>query len=64
VSDIFYTNQVQGEIRNIANANANWFSYLDSRVATLSFSYRFSKGDNLQVRQSGASDTEKQRVKT
>jgi iron complex outermembrane recepter protein len=64
VSDIFYTNQVAGDIRNIANASANWFSYLDSRVATLSFSYRFSKGQNLKVRQSGASETEQKRVKS
>jgi iron complex outermembrane recepter protein len=64
VSDIFYTNQVAGEIRNIANASANWFSYLDSRVGTLSFSYRFSKGQNLKVRQSGASESEQKRVKS
>jgi iron complex outermembrane recepter protein len=64
VSDVFYTNQVAGDIRNIANASANWFSYLDSRVAILSFSYRFSKGQNLKVRQSGASESEQKRVKS
>jgi iron complex outermembrane recepter protein len=64
VSDIFFTNQIKGEIRNIANASANWFSYLDSRVATLAFSYRFSKGQNLRVRQSGGSESEQKRVKT
>lgn len=64
VSDIFYTNQVKGDIRNIANASANWFSYLDSRVATLAFSYRFSKGQNLRVRQSGGSESEQKRVKS
>lgn len=63
VSDIFYTNQIEGEIRNIQNAKASWFSYLDSRVVTLSFSYRFSKGDNVKVRQSGSADTEQKRVK-
>lgn len=63
VSDMFYTNQVEGEIRNIQNAKAGWFSYLDSRVVTLSFSYRFSKGNNLKIRQSGGSETEQSRVK-
>ena len=63
VSDLFYTNQVEGEIRNIQNAKAGWFSYMDSRVVTLSFSYRFSKGNNLKIRQSGGSETEQSRVK-
>lgn len=63
VSDVFYTNQVQGQIRNIANASASWLSYTDSRVVTLSFSYRFSKGENLELRDFGASETEKNRVK-
>lgn len=64
VSDPFYTNQPGGDIRNIANSRANWLSYLDSRVATVSFAYRFSKGKALNARQSGASETEKSRVKT
>lgn len=63
ISDAFYTNQVEGQIRNIQNAKAGWFSYLDSRVVTLSFSYRFSKGNNLKIRQSGGSETEQSRVK-
>jgi iron complex outermembrane recepter protein len=63
ISDVFYTNQVQGQIRNIANASASWLSYTDSRVVTLSFSYRFSKGENLELRDFGASETEKNRVK-
>lgn len=63
VSDMFYTNQVEGEIRNIQNAKAGWFSYMESRVVTLSFSYRFSKGNNLKIRQSGGSETEQSRVK-
>lgn len=64
VSDIFYTNQPGGDIRNIANSKANWLSLLDSRVATIAFSYRFNKGKSLNARQSGASDAEKGRVKT
>lgn len=63
VSDVFYTNQIEGQIQNIQNAKASWYSYLDSRVVTLSFSYRFSKGDNVKVRQSGSAETEQKRVK-
>ena len=64
ISDLLYTNQVGGDIRNIANATANWYSYLDTRVATLAFSYRFNKGKTLNIRQSGGSDSEKSRVKS
>ncbi|RYZ21382.1 MAG: TonB-dependent receptor, partial [Sphingobacteriales bacterium] len=64
VSDLFYTNQPGGDIRNIANSRANWLSYLDSRVATISFSYRLNKGKTLKARQSGGSDAEKGRVRT
>jgi iron complex outermembrane receptor protein len=64
ISDLFYTNQVGGDIRNIANATANWYSYLDTRVVTLSLSYRFNKGKTLNVRQTGGSDSEKSRVKS
>lgn len=63
LNDVFYTNQPGGDIRNIANSRANWLSYLDTRVATISFSYRFNKGKSLQVRQSNAADAEKGRVK-
>lgn len=63
-SDVFYTNQIEGQIRNIANASASWYSLFDSRVITLTFSYRFSKGENLKVRQTGASQDEQKRVKS
>lgn len=63
-SDVFYTNQIEGQIRNIANANASWYSLFDSRVVTFTFSYRFSKGENLKVRQTGASQEEQKRVKS
>lgn len=62
LSDMFYTNQPGGDIRNIANSRANWLSYLDSRVLSVAFSYRFNKGKSLAARKSGGSDTEKQRV--
>lgn len=64
VNDIFYTNQIDGDIRNIANANANWFSYLDTRVANISFSWRFAKGQNIKSRQTGGIESEQKRVKS
>jgi hypothetical protein len=64
LSDILYTNQPGGDIRNIANSKANWLSKLDTRVVTLSFSYRFNKGKSMNARQSGAADSEKKRVNT
>jgi len=64
VSDLFFTNQPGGDIRNISNSAANWRSILDSRVVTLAFSYRFAKGKGLSARKSGASDEEKSRIKS
>jgi iron complex outermembrane recepter protein len=64
VNDIFFTNKPGGDIRNIANATANWRSILDSRVTNIAFSYRFTKGKTLAARNSGASDEEKSRVKS
>lgn len=64
ISDVFYTNQIEGDIRNIANANANWFSFLDSRVATIALSWRFSKGQQYKQRQTGGAESEQKRVKS
>jgi hypothetical protein len=64
VNDLFFTNQPGGDIRNIANATANWKSILDTRVTMLSFSYRFAKGKALATRKTGASDEEKSRIKS
>jgi iron complex outermembrane receptor protein len=64
VNDMFFTNKPGGDIRNIANATANWRSILDSRVTNIAFSYRFAKGKTLTARNSGASDEEKSRVKS
>lgn len=63
VSDLFYTNQPGGAIQSLANSSASWLSYLDSRVATVSLVYRFSKGQNLRLRQTGGSENEQKRVK-
>ena len=64
VNDMFFTNKPGGDIRNIANATANWRSILDSRVTNIAFSYRFAKGKTLAARNIGASDEEKSRVKS
>ena len=63
LNDIFYSNQPGGDILAVANSSANWKSFLDTRVATISFSYRFNKGKSLNARNTGGSDAEKGRVK-
>lgn len=63
LADIFYSNQPGGAIRNIANARADWRSRLDTRILGFGFAYRFSQGEAIQARRSGAADTEKGRVK-
>jgi iron complex outermembrane recepter protein len=63
VSDIFYTNQVGGNIKSLANSTASWYSYFDSRVATIAFGWRFNKGKTLKARPSGGSETEQNRVR-
>lgn len=64
VSDLFHRFRPGGNIIAIANSEANWLSILDTRVATLTFNYRFSKGENMSVRNHNASETERNRVKT
>lgn len=64
LSDLFYTQQPGGDIRSLANSTANWYSYLDSRVATVSFSYRFNKGKAGPTRQTGGAENEQKRVKS
>lgn len=62
VSDILYTNQPGGNIKAIQNSTASWKSYLDSRVMTISFSYRFNKGKSLNQRNVGSADSERGRI--
>lgn len=63
LNDIIYTNQPGGDILAVASSSAKWKSFLDTRVATISFSYRFNKGKSLNARNTGGSDAEKGRVK-
>jgi hypothetical protein len=62
-TDIFYTNQPVGEIKNLYQSEAGWYSYLDTRVVTLSLSYRLTKGKVNQIRQIKSNETEQNRVK-
>lgn len=64
IGDLFYSLKNGGEIRSIGYAKASWLSYFDSRVFTISFSYRFSKGQTLGPRKTGASQDEQGRIKT
>lgn len=63
LSDAFWSFKPGGDIIALANATAKYYSVLDSRVITLSFSWRFSQGQVLQNRKSGGSDDERSRVK-
>jgi iron complex outermembrane receptor protein len=63
LNDIFYSNQPGGDILAVASSSAKWKSFLDTRVATISFGYRFNKGKSLNARNTGGSDAEKGRVK-
>ncbi len=63
LNDVFYTQQPGGDIKGLANSAANWLSYLDTRVVSISLSYRFNKGQNLKIRKSGGSEAEQSRVK-
>ncbi|HSU29466.1 MAG TPA: TonB-dependent receptor [Chitinophagaceae bacterium] len=62
--DVFMTNKARGESR-FSNIDAEFQQKRDSRVATLNFTWRFSKGKTAAAkrRASGASD-ESSRVKT
>jgi len=63
LNDIFYTNQPGGDIVGLGNATAGWKSYLDTRLASLSLNYRFSKGKGASRRESNSAEEEKGRVK-
>jgi hypothetical protein len=65
IRDILYTNKAVGDI-NFENTLAHFINTRDSRVASLSFTYRFGKPIKgmPQRRKSGGADDEQQRVKT
>jgi outer membrane receptor protein involved in Fe transport len=65
VRDIFYTNWVQGQI-NFQSTEASFKNKRDSRVAGISFTYRFGKPIKgpQNNRKKGGADDEQSRVKT
>lgn len=64
IRDILYTNKVTGDI-NFENTLAHFVNSRDSRVASLSFTYRFGKPIKgmPQKRKVGGADDEQNRVK-
>jgi iron complex outermembrane receptor protein len=66
VRDILYTNFPKGDLKNTGSVQAYFENRRDSRVATVSFSYRFGKPIKgaQQRRKIGGADDEQNRVKT
>lgn len=62
-SDLFHTSRPGGTIIALTNSDASWNSIFDSRVVTVSFSYRFSKGQTLEIRKMNSSEEEKNRIR-
>ncbi len=64
LSDILYTRRADGIINNLKNTDADWNSTLDTRSATIAFSYRFGKSTSNKPKYTGSgSDSEQRRVK-
>jgi hypothetical protein len=64
VNDILYTRRSDGIINNLKDTDADWNSRLDTRSATVAFSYRFGKStSNKPKHASSGSESEQQRVK-
>lgn len=61
VRDIFFSQIINGDIR-YQNVREHFKQSRDSRVVTLSFSYRFGKNFNDNRRKTGGSSEEQQRV--
>jgi iron complex outermembrane recepter protein len=64
VRDVLWTQRIKGESR-FSNIDAAFQQRRDSRVANISFTYRFNKGKvNGQKRRTGGASEEQNRVKT
>ncbi|MBK8667970.1 MAG: outer membrane beta-barrel protein [Saprospiraceae bacterium] len=64
VNDILYTRRADGIINNLRNTDADWNSRLDTRSATVAFSYRFGKATINKPKHTGSgSESEQKRVK-
>jgi len=64
ISDILYTRRSDGIINNLNNTDADWNSRLDTRAASLAFTYRFGKSTSNKLKHTGSgSESEQNRVK-
>lgn len=64
LSDAIYTNRIRGTINNLELADAHWNSINDTRVLSITFSYRFGKNTNSKAKHNtNGSDTEQKRIK-
>lgn len=61
--DIFHTFSPSGTITNLVDATATFHNFVDTRVATLAFTYSFGKSANVpQKRETGGADSEQGRA--
>jgi hypothetical protein len=62
--DIFHTFSPSGTITHIVDANATFHNFVDTRVATLAFTYSFGKLTNVpEKRDTGGADSEQGRAR-
>jgi len=50
LSDVLYTNRIRGIINNLELTDARWNSTNDTRVLSITFSYRFGKNTNTKAK--------------
>lgn len=63
VRDILHSFSPSGSITNIADASASFHNFVDTRVATLAFTYSFGKSTNTpQKRDTGGAESEQDRA--
>ncbi|WP_235295114.1 outer membrane beta-barrel protein [Portibacter lacus] len=60
VNDIFYTRRGSGVINNLRLTDANWDSKYDSRVASLTFAWRFGKSTLKKQKYNSKGSSEEQ----
>jgi outer membrane receptor protein involved in Fe transport len=64
VNDILHTRRGSGIINNLRLTDADWNSQLDTRLVSLTFTYRFGKSTSTKQKyKAGGSESEQQRVK-
>lgn len=64
LSDALFTNRIRGRINNLNLTDANWYGPRDTRVLSVTFSYRFGKNTNNKAKYNGTgSESEQNRVK-